>query len=202
MKDLKAANKCIKRLIKSQAGLEDGIAFIIDDLRRVFHFSDVARFNRTTISNAYKQFEEWLNNLIVSETMPLGIVALYFGLRKNDEDLQLYVSGSRQWDLKNQSWADRKDWFPEGRCAELPIYTDVSKILSSHSFVGYYLAIALLAIMIREYTQSSVISLLDDERQALCIACGFEGGSLHAIGDLYDDGLEPPVYSRLGRLLG
>ncbi len=190
--ELKTANHCIKRLIRSVNGLRDGIEAILSDLRKVYRFSDVAKVNAGRISACYEDFEEWLNALVVSRPMPPGIVGLYFGLYDTEDGIMLYVSGSSAWDPKDPDWACRNDWFPDEGSIRLDIYRDISMMFSRLSCTGYYLAVAILVVMIKEYVANSVISLLDDERQSLCIACGFDDGMLHNLGALFDDGMAPP----------
>jgi prepilin-type processing-associated H-X9-DG protein len=103
----------------------------------------------------------------------------------------LHVSGAEAWDRKNPDWACRNDWPPVEADIRPAIYADISLMLSQHNYTGYYLAVALLVVMIKEYAASGVISLLDDERQSLCIACGFDDGELYNIGELFDDGMQP-----------
>lgn len=191
MNELRTANHCIKRLIRNVNGLEDGVQAILSDLRRVYRFSDVAKINAGRIGECYAVFEEWLNTLVVSRPMPPGIVGLYFGLYDTRDGIVLYVSGSSRWHPKDPDWACRNDWFPGDGSISTDIYRDISMMFSQLSYTGYYLAVAILVVMIKEYVSNSVISLLDDERQSLCIACGFDDGMLYNVGELFDDGMAP-----------
>jgi hypothetical protein len=189
--ELKKASKCIRHLIRGAKGLDDGIAAITADMRRVYRFSDVGRFNRDTVALCYAEFEEWMNSLAVSRPMPQGIVALYFGMYDTKDGIVLHVAGSSQWDPKSPYWTGRHDWFPEEGIICPALFKDISMILSRHSYLGYYLAVTLLAAMIKEYVTHGIISLLDDERQSLCIACGFEEGEIFNVGELLEEGFLP-----------
>lgn len=191
MNDIKKANRCIRSLIRKTHGLRDGVPAILDDLNRVYRFSNVARINEREIAGCYAGFEEWLNSLIISKPMPSGIIALYFGLYDTKDGIALHVSGSGKWDIKKSDWVFHHDWFPEGGSIRLALYRDIAVIHSKHNYTGYYLAVAILAAMITEYAASSVISMLDAERQSLCISCGFDGGELYHVGELFDDGMLP-----------
>lgn len=195
MNEIRTAGKRIRSLIRGVSGLDDGMAAITEDMRRIYRFSDVGKFNRASISECYRVFEEWLNGLVVSRPMPQGITALYFGLCDTDEGIVLHVSGSCVWDEKDPDWACRSDWLPEEGSIRPAIYRDISMVLSRHSYLGYYLALAVLVVMIKQYVATSMISLLDRERQSLCIACGFDNGELYNVGELFDDGLMPPYES-------
>lgn len=191
MNDRKKANKRIRRLMKNAKGLEDGIAAIISDVRKVYRFSDVGRFSRESIAQCYAGFEDWMNRLAVSRPMPQGIAALYFGMYDTKDGIVLHVSGSSQWDLKNTGWTGRHDWFPEEGVVKPAVYKDISMLLSRHNDLGYYLAVAILVSMIKEYVSSGIISLLDAERQSLCIACGFVDGEVYNVGELLEEGFLP-----------
>lgn len=192
MNELARTNKIIGRLIKFRSGLQDGFSLILQDLRHYFQFSDVGKFNIARVEETYKVFEDWLNALIVNQPLYDDIAGVYFGLFDTDNGIGLYVIGSKTWNRDNPDWACRHDWFVDDKILWLPIYKDVSMALSKHNFAGYYLAIALLASMIQEYSASSVISLLDNQRRSLHIACGFDDGVLYNVGRLFDDELIPP----------
>lgn len=192
MNELKTANKYIKRFIESGLGLEDGMSRIKSDMKKAFHFSDMDRFSRQAFRDCYKEFENWLNTLMISEPPPDGIAAMYFGMFESSGTFGVYVSGSRRWSLKDPDWACDTFYLPKSRPIEMPLFTDISSVFSEFNHAGLYLAITVLSVLIRQYTKSSIISLLDDKRRTLYVACGFDDGDLYNVGKLTDDGLQAP----------
>lgn len=193
MNELARTNRIIARFIRARPGLEEGFSLIQQDMRRYFSFSDVGKFNHEKAWESYRAFEDWLNRAIVSQTLYDDIAAVYFGMFDTDQGIGLYVIGSKAWNRDNPDWASRHDWFIDDNILWLPVYKDISMALSKHSFAAYYLAVALLAAMIQEYASSSVISLLDDKRRLLHVACGFDDGELYDVGALVEEGLMPPA---------
>jgi hypothetical protein len=197
MNELASVNRLLSRIVKARPGLEDGFSMILEDLRRSFRFSDVGKFNHAKILECYQTFEDWLNGIIVSQPLYGDITAVYFGMFDTDKGIGLYVIGSKMWKRDNPDWASRHDWFMDDKILWLPVYKDISMALSKHNFAGYYLAVALLTVMIQEYASSSVISLLDVKRRSLHIACGFDDGELYDIGELFEEGIAAPGGRRL-----
>lgn len=192
MNEKKQANRCILKFIESGLGLEDGISRIKTDLYRQFQFSDDGRFSRQTIRESYAAFEGWLNKLIVTEAPPDGVEALYFSLYHQDDVIELAVSGARRWTLEDPAWACDTWYLPHEGQIELPIYQDIARAFSEFNHAGLYLAITVLAAFLREFTERSVISLLDLNRHTLYLACGFVDGDLFNVGRLSEDGLQAP----------
>jgi hypothetical protein len=191
MNNLNKTNKSVQKLIKRASSLEASIERIKKVLHKTFRFYDVRLANLTSALQCCKEFREWLNHLVIIEPPFEGVQALYFGLFKSEEGLHLYVIGSMLWDADDPDWACRSDWHPEGRVLTPSIFPEISKVFSEYNLAGYYMALAFTALMIREFTRESVISLLDDKRRTLHIAFGFDDGELFSMGTLHEDGLKP-----------
>lgn len=192
MNERKNANRHIVRFLESGLDLEDGISRIRSDLYRIFHFTGADRFSRQNIRDGYREFEAWLNAIIVTEPPPEGVAALFFGLYEENGTIGLTLTGSRKWNLEDPAWAGDTWYLPEAGQLEPAIYSDICMVFSEFNHMGLYLAVTLLAAMIREYTRNSVISLLDIHRTVLYLACGFVDGDLFNVGKLTHDGLLPP----------
>lgn len=192
MNELKKANKHIAKFIDSGLGVEDGISRVKSDLNNAFHFSDSDKFTRQAIRECYRDFEDWLNALIISDPPPNGIAAFYFGLYESSGTIGLYITGARRWSLNDPDWACDNFYQPEHDHIELVLFREISKVYSEFNHAGLYLAIAMVTMLIREYTRTSIISLLDDKRRVLYIACGFDDGDLYNVGRLSEGGLQAP----------
>ena len=192
LNEKKHANRCILKFIESGLGLEDGISRIKTDLHRQFQFSEDGRFSRQSLRESYAAFEAWLNKLIVTEAPPDGVEALYFSLYYQDDVIELAVSGARRWSLEDPAWACDTWYLPHDGQIQLAIFTDIAGAFSEFNHAGLYLAITVLATFLREYTERSVISLLDLNRRTLYLACGFVDGDLYNVGRLSEEGLQAP----------
>ncbi len=192
MNEKKHASRCILKFIESGLGLEEGISRIKTDLYREFNFSDDGRFSRQTLRESYVVFETWLNKLIITEAPPEGVAALYFSLYQQDDAIELAVSGARRWSLEDPAWACDTWYLPHDGQIELAIYQDIAAAFSEYNHAGLYLSITVLAAYLREYTERSVISLLDLHRKTLYLACGFVDGDLYNVGRLTGEGLQAP----------
>jgi hypothetical protein len=69
------------------------------------------------------------------------------------------------------------------------VFREITKIFSEFNMAGYYIATAYTVLMVLDFTRESVISLLDDKRKTMRIACGFDDGELFDIGVLQEKGL-------------
>jgi hypothetical protein len=189
MNELKKISKYVKRLIKRKPGIEDGIMRIKKNLHKTFHFYDVRLVNLASVLDGCREFRDWLNNLIISEPPSDDIVAVYFGLFRSEEGLQMYAAGSKIWSPKDPDWACRSDWRPEGRVLMPGLFKEITKVYSEFNLAGYYRAVAYMVLMILDFSRESMISLLDDKRKAMHVACGFDDGELFNVGVLHDGGL-------------
>ena len=191
MNEFKRANRQIQLFIESGLSLEDGISKIRYDLPRVFRFDDIARFSRQAMRGCYEEFEAWLNSLMLTEAPPEGVCALNFGLFTVSGVVNLYVSGSRSWKIDDPDWACDRFYLPDSSL-QPALYQDISTVISEYNGTGLYLSITILAMMIREYTERGMISLLDIKRKVLYLACGYDEGDLYNVGRLTDQGLQAP----------
>lgn len=83
--------------------------------------------------------ENWLNNLISKEKANDNIVAVNFGLYETKDSIQLYISGSKEWELDDGDWACNNDYFPGGRYTNVALYDELYKIMNNNFEVGLLL---------------------------------------------------------------
>lgn len=182
-------SKYVKQLIRRRPDVEDGILRIKKTLHQSFRFYDVRLVNREGILNGCREFREWLNQLIISQPPPDDIVAVYFGLFSTEEGLQIYAAGSKIWRENDPDWACRSDWRPEGRVLMPELFREIAKVYSEFNFAGYYISLAYTVLMILDFARESMISLLDDKRKSMYVACGFDDGELFNLGVLLERGV-------------
>lgn len=192
MDEVRKMNAGMRRLLRSGAGLEAGVAIIKEELNTKFRFTDTARFSRTAILECYGQFEAWLTGLLINYPLPEGILALYFGLFEAPSGIELYLSGSKRWDASGSDWFCYPNYYPEGEHLQLPIFEDIRHLISDYNLTGQFLMIGIVSQMVREFTDKAMLSLLDSRRRLLHIACGYDEGAIYNIGALVESGLMPP----------
>jgi hypothetical protein len=139
-----------------------------------------------SVREGCREFTDWLGKLVISQPPPEGVIAIYFGIFKTDDGLQLYASGSKLWNEEDPDWACRSDWRPEGRVLMPRVFEEITKVFSDYNLAGYYITVTYLILMILDFARHSMISLLDRERRALYVACGFDDGELFNVGVLVE----------------
>jgi hypothetical protein len=189
MKQLRIISKHIRHLIKRKPGVEDGIRRIIKTLHGSFRFYDVRLVNRQQILKGCLEFRDWLNQIIISQPPPEDLAAVYFGLFSTEEGLHIYASGSKIWREDDPDWACRSDWRPEGRVLMPELFREITKVYSEYNDAGCYISLAYTVLMILDFARESMVSLLDDKRRSMYIACGFDDGELFNLGVILEGGV-------------
>src|SRR4051812_21887937 len=100
------------------------------------------------LSEGYKQFENWLNCLFEQEKVPNNIIAINFGLYESEDGIQLYISGSTEWELDDEDWANNNDYFPEGRYAEITLYNELYNFWEDNFELGIFLTLSSTVIFV------------------------------------------------------
>jgi flavodoxin len=68
-------------------------------------------------------FEEWIDQIIKTEKPNKKIKGYYFGLfETGDKEYMMYLSGSKEFDEKDDDWACNDDFEPNEKYLSLPQY--------------------------------------------------------------------------------
>lgn len=189
MADIYKVDECVMELISELPTIQNGIQIIGEDIRQINPNFDVEEIKKLKVEEGYQQFEGWLNELLQKEKLPPNIIAINFGLFETDENIQLYISGSTEWEQDDSDWACNNDYFPEGRYANINLFKDLYKILSNDFEVGLYLTLGITTLFVNTYATLNPTKLLENKKQALILATGFDDGDLYNIGKLQQEGL-------------
>ena len=189
MNDLQRISRFVKSLIRRKPGVEEGVRMIKKNLHKSFRFYDVRLVNLEVVLEGCRDFTDWLSRLAVSQPLPEGVAAVYFGLFRSEEGLQLYATGSKLWSANDPDWACRSDWRPEGGVMTPKVFREITKVYSEFNLAGYYIAVAYTVLMMLEFSRKTMVSLLDDKRRALHVACGFDDGELFNVGVMLERGI-------------
>ncbi|WP_142296462.1 hypothetical protein [Lottiidibacillus patelloidae] len=124
---------------------------------------------------SYKEFERWLHDLLNSEMISDEIVALNFGLFENEYTIQLYITGSKEWEFDDDDWACNNDYFPKGRYASINIYKELKILLENEFDLGLFMTIATTIILVNTYVTCYPNKL----PQNIKLATGFDDGDIY-----------------------
>ncbi|MDM5154768.1 hypothetical protein QUF88_13335 [Bacillus sp. DX1.1] len=179
MSDLEQVDHLLNQFIENSPTLSNGkeamgkyVAMIDDN----FNLSDY----KILLERSYYKFEEWLNDLLVKEKPDEDIVAFNFGLYEIENSIQIYISGSNEWDSDDEDWESNNDYFPEGRYLSIPLYDNLYRILDDNFEVGLFLTIASTIILIHTYVGTSSSRL----PKGVALATGFDDGDLYNFGEI------------------
>jgi len=181
MDELIIFDQYITDLIDDKPGLEDGIKKIKLYVTESFNDVNMQWLSDETVNTFYKEFEEWLNNLLVNEPLSQDIIALNFGLFELKDGIQLHISGSSKWDVKNTAWACNDDYFPEGRFARISVFKYIMKAYNHYNWAGIFLSLAIVIIFVSEYSLQNENKLICKGTEKLHLAAGFDDGDLYNI---------------------
>ncbi|WP_391557907.1 hypothetical protein [Robertmurraya sp.] len=143
---------------------------------------------KTEIDNSYKQFEGWLNDLFDKEKAQDDILAFNFGLYETEDSIQLYITGSKEWDYDDEDWACNNDYFPEGRYPNIALYNNLYSSLQDNFQVGLFLTIATTIIFANTYAVSNSTNFLEG-KEFIVFATGFDDGDLYNFSKLNKEGI-------------
>lgn len=176
-------------LIKRQPSLQNIIPIIKKDMESHFNESDLCWLSPNELSKSYLQFETWLDNLLQTEPLTTDIIAINFGIFESDSGIQLYISGSCEWDKDDFDWACCNDYFPNNRYPKLDIFKFINEINVQNEYSGIYLSLAISTVLIISYINKNNNNLINNAVKSLYISTGFDDGDLYNIGELSKDGL-------------
>jgi hypothetical protein len=189
MNDIVKASKYIKSIIRKKPGIEEGVRWIKKRLHNPFRFYDARLVNIKAVAGGCAEFMEWLNELVISQPIPDDVVAVYFGLFRSEDGLRLYATGSKLWNERDPDWACRSDWRPEGGVLAPEVFREITKVYSDYNLAGYFITVSYTLLMILEFARKSMLTLVDDKRRAVYIACGFDDGELYNVGVMLEGGI-------------
>lgn len=150
---------------------------------------------------------EWVQLPFRNEPPAAPLKGLWFGLFNPCPDgktpvADVYVCGSERFepDPNDISWAERPEWWPEGRYAKSTVLADIYRIAyrqggefgEQESALGNYaeypLCLGYGAFAIREVLGEVEPDLLLTCSASLGVALGFDGGDFVMLGQLVRDG--------------
>lgn len=166
-------DKCLTELIKTPRTLQLGIPVIQDHLKSMG--ASWAALEKE-VSKAYRKFEKWLLKLIQTEPIPEEIVALNFGLFESEHGVQLYVSGSEEWDEEDSDWASNHDYFPDDGYWDNDFYARIGKVVADDEDTCIYLSLATTSLFAMTFIQAHPYAF-----QEIYVATGFDDGDLYGI---------------------
>lgn len=186
MSNLEKTGELIRDFINEMPDLTNGKDLLEKYVLKIedsFYIGD----HKKELDNSYKQFEEWLSNLFDKEKPQDEILAFNFGLFETEDNIQLYITGSKEWEYEDADWACNNDYFPEGRYPCIDIYKDLYIFLGDNFQIGLFLTIATTIMFVNTYAVSNPTKLL--ERKGLVFATGFDDGDLYSFSKLNKDGV-------------
>lgn len=127
------------------------------------------------LDKSYKQFENWLNMLFKQEKVQGNIIAFNFGLYESDDHIQLYISGSTEWDFDDEDWASNNDYFPEGRYPDITLYKVLYSFWEDNFELGLFLTISSTIIFANTYLFANPSKFPQD----VILATGFDDGDIY-----------------------
>ena len=127
------------------------------------------------LANSYKQFENWLNVLFEQEKVQDNIIAFNFGLYESEGGIQLYISGSTEWDFDDEDWASNNDYYPEGRYPDITLYKDLYNVWEDNLELGLFLTISSTIIFANTYLIANPSKFPQD----VVLSTGFDDGDIY-----------------------
>lgn len=108
------------------------------------------------IETSESEFGEWLNILNTDEPIPHSIKSLYFGLFESSENkIQLYLTGSYNWDKEDIEIACEGDFKPKNHYAKLIISRKLNDLIEENQPLGIYISITLYAWLVYNYSKNN-----------------------------------------------
>lgn len=138
------------------------------------HNLNLDQFNDQLI-RGYSEFEDWLDSLFMHELYEDTIRAFNFGLFESEGQIQLYLSGSSEWDHQNDDWASNNDYFPEVRYPSIKIYQYLNDLMKENYYLGLFATISTTIIYANSYITAKPSNFPID----VTLATGFDDGDLY-----------------------
>lgn len=172
--DFDLIDECLTNLLAAPTTLQNGLSTVRKHLESMdVNSGDLDK----QVLSAYQRFAEWLLQLIQNEPIPNGILALNFGLFETAEGaVQLYVTGSTEWDEDDFDWASNNDYFPEGRYAPGDLYEWIYSTFPDNETALVYVHLAVTSLFAMTFGKEH-----PDVLKPTLLATGFDDGDLYHI---------------------
>ena len=174
MTDIEKVDDLLQSLIKEIPTLKNGYDIIEKYARNIDNTVDLSNF-KNQLSTGYKQFENWLNKLFEQEKAQESIQALNFGLFENENGIQLYITGSTEWEFDDDDWASNNDYFPEDRYPSIMLYNDLYDFWNDKFYLGLFLTISSTITFANTYLVANPSKFPKE----IVFATGFDDGDLY-----------------------
>lgn len=182
MSDIEKVDELLQSLIKEMPTINNGHNIIEKFAKSIDNTTDLSNFkNQLTVS--YKQFEDWLNELFELEKVQDDILAFNFGLFESEDGIQLYITGSTEWDLDDEDWASNNDYFPEGRYPNITLYNELYNFFGDKIYLGLFLTISSTITFANTY----LLSYSSRFPREVVFATGFDDGDLYNFSKKIDE---------------
>ncbi|OXS57134.1 hypothetical protein B0G93_1187 [Bacillus sp. V-88] len=182
MSEIEKVDKLLQQLIKEIPTLDNGFSMIEEYTKNVEESVDLRSF-RNLLTDGYKEFDVWLNGLFEKENVPDEINAFNFGLFESEDGIQLYITGSNEWEIDDEDWASNNDYFPEGRYPSIKLYNELYKLYEDNFYLRLFLTISSTIIFANTYLHSHSETLPID----VVFATGFDDGDLYLFARKTED---------------
>jgi hypothetical protein len=164
----------INDFIKKIPTLENNKELIEEFVKKININYNITDFNKE-LEISYQQFEDWLNQLFENEKVQSEIIAFNFGLFESKDKIQLYISGSTEWDLNDDDWACNNDYFPEGRYPNIDIYKKLNEICGEDLTLGLFLSLSTTILFANTYLLTNASKFPNN----INLSTGFDDGDLY-----------------------
>ncbi|WP_060672468.1 hypothetical protein [Rossellomorea vietnamensis] len=182
MSDIEKIDELLISLIKESPTLNNGFNIIEKYAKSIDDSADLKDF-RNQLTDSYKQFEDWLNCLFEQEKVPNNILAFNFGLFESEDGIQLYITGSTEWEIDDEEWASNNDYFLEGRYANITLYNDLYNFWEDDFYLGLFLTISSTITLANNY----LLSHPSRFSKEVVFATGFDDGDLYNFAKKTDE---------------
>ncbi|MEH7012433.1 hypothetical protein V7087_16735 [Neobacillus niacini] len=174
MSDIEKVDELLQSLVKEMPTLINGYNIIEKYAKSIDNTADLSNF-RNQLADSYKQFEDWLNELFEQDKVQDDILAFNFGLFESDDGIQLYITGSTEWEVDNEDWASNNDYFPEGRYPNITLYNELYNFWEDKFYLGLFLTISSTITFANTY----LLSYPARFPKEVVFATGFDDGDLY-----------------------
>ncbi|MFC4323223.1 hypothetical protein [Litchfieldia salsa] len=182
MSDIEKVDELLISLIKEVPTLNNGFNIIEQYAKSIDASADLKDL-RNQLTYGYKQFEDWLSGLFDQEKVPDDILALNFGLFESADGIQLYITGSSEWEIDDEDWASNNDYFPEGRYPKIALYNELYNFWEDNFYLGLFLTISSTITFANNYLLSHPSRFSNE----IVFATGFDDGDLYNFSKKTDE---------------
>ncbi|QHE62563.1 MULTISPECIES: hypothetical protein [Rossellomorea] len=189
MSEIEKVDQLLQQFIKEVPTLDNGFS-MIEKYTKSVDVSVELRSFRNLLTDGYKEFEVWLNGLFEKENVPDEIIALNFGLFEREDGIQLYITGSSEWEIDDEDWASNNDYFPEGRYPSIKLYNELYNLYEDNFSLRLFTTISSTIILANNYLLSHPERLPKD----VVFATGFDDGVLYLFARKTEDNVTSLFY--------